>query len=108
MMSRGTRLTIIGIIFGLLSTLATQEMRCLFGLSHTFKCHQCLAHYGAGYWFITLFGMGCTIFSIISPENFEEGEKMGLTYEKETDVVCLVWGFLSLISIIFAVSSCLK
>ncbi|MGL4499477.1 MAG: hypothetical protein ACRCU2_10495 [Planktothrix sp.] len=41
-MSREIRIAIIGMILGILSTVATEEMRCFFKLSKTSKCHQCL------------------------------------------------------------------
>ncbi|OCR01439.1 hypothetical protein BCD67_21755 [Oscillatoriales cyanobacterium USR001] len=113
MMSRGIRLTIVGIIFGLLSTLATEEMRCLFRLSQTLNCYQCLAHHSVGHWFFPVFSMLYIIVSIAYPENFEEFEKvfkkLGFnTYEKNGDAFCLFGGFLFLIISIFAMNSCLK
>ncbi len=56
-----------------------------------------------------IMGMGCIIFAIIYPENFEESEKMGFTeYYNYADALCLVVGFLFLIGRIFEISSCLK
>jgi hypothetical protein len=45
-MSREVRIAIIGMILGLLATIATEEMRCFFLLSKTSKCHQCLQSIG--------------------------------------------------------------
>jgi len=40
-MSRESRITIVGLILGILSTLAPQEMRCIF-LPFTSSCFRCL------------------------------------------------------------------
>jgi hypothetical protein len=41
-MNREIRVAILGMILGILSTIATEEMRCFFKLSKASKCYQCL------------------------------------------------------------------